>query len=198
MVVESSGTCVSYDGGDHADAYWALFWSDGKSGTWKYSDYGVTSLDIPKGGSVAFVFQDSKGTDYPDVKPTTASATATPTPSATRQPTTAAPNPAPSPSASPTTRRSASPTATATTIAPSATASASATPSITASPTDLPTTTPTDEAGSASDSSDASISLDDLGPAEARPGHTVITGLAIAMIILLGAGAAVAVWMRRR
>lgn len=48
------------------DAYWGLFWSDGKSG-WKYSSEGVSSLNVPQGGSVAFVFQNSTSKTYPSV-----------------------------------------------------------------------------------------------------------------------------------
>ncbi|MGZ4450728.1 MAG: hypothetical protein ACXVW4_13110, partial [Nocardioides sp.] len=30
-----------------ADAYWGLWWSDGRSGTWTYSSEGVDSLTVP-------------------------------------------------------------------------------------------------------------------------------------------------------
>ena len=38
------------------DAYWALYWSDGTSGSWVYSELGVNSLSIPTGGWVAWIW----------------------------------------------------------------------------------------------------------------------------------------------
>lgn len=93
------------DGYAPADAYWGLFWSDGKSGTWVYSSEGAATLDVPKGGWVAFVWQNSDTKRYPSMRPVSAA----PAPA----PTTKAPKPArtsaaagattPSPSASPST-----------------------------------------------------------------------------------------------
>jgi hypothetical protein len=37
-----------------SDAYWGLWWSDGRSGTWSYSSLGAGSLTVPDGGYVAF------------------------------------------------------------------------------------------------------------------------------------------------
>ncbi|VXB83961.1 hypothetical protein [Nocardioides sp. AX2bis] len=51
-----------------ADAYWGLWWSDGTSGTWRYSSVGVGSLTVPAGGSVAFRFNDGDRTP-PSVAP---------------------------------------------------------------------------------------------------------------------------------
>ena len=39
------------------DAYWGLWWSDGTSGSWVYSNYGVGSLKVPDGGYVGFAWQ---------------------------------------------------------------------------------------------------------------------------------------------
>lgn len=98
----SSSVCNGYP---PADAYWGLFWSDGKSGTWVYSSEGAATLDVPKGGWVAFVWQNSDTKRYPSMRPVSAA----PAPA----PTTKAPKPArtsaaagattPSPSASPST-----------------------------------------------------------------------------------------------
>lgn len=52
-----------------ADAYWSLWWSDGKSGTWKYSSTGVTSLEVPDGGSVALSWQGQSSQAKPRVAP---------------------------------------------------------------------------------------------------------------------------------
>ncbi|MFI5430281.1 hypothetical protein [Aeromicrobium sp. UC242_57] len=48
-----------------ATKYWGLFWSNGTSGTWKYSSLGVGSLNVPQGGWVAFVFQNGNSKTYP-------------------------------------------------------------------------------------------------------------------------------------
>ena len=39
------------------DAYWSLYWSDGKSGTWTFASAGVDSTRIPDGGYVAWSWQ---------------------------------------------------------------------------------------------------------------------------------------------
>lgn len=52
-----------------ANAYWGLFWSDGTSGNWVYSQLGVNSLSIPRGGWVAFVFQNTNNTTNPSMQP---------------------------------------------------------------------------------------------------------------------------------
>ncbi|HPU12873.1 MAG TPA: hypothetical protein PLQ19_03675 [Aeromicrobium sp.] len=109
-----------------ADAYWGLFWSDGKSGKWVYSSLGVTSLDVPKGGWVAFVFQNSDSKTWPSMKPIAQQPVA---PKPTAKPTTKpTPKPKATPSASaatPSTGASPSPGATAPTASASASPSAS-------------------------------------------------------------------------
>ncbi|MGA8247490.1 MAG: hypothetical protein WB797_11335, partial [Nocardioides sp.] len=40
-----------------SDAYWSLWWSDGRSGKWSYSSAGVASLKVPAGGYVALSWQ---------------------------------------------------------------------------------------------------------------------------------------------
>ena len=51
------------------NAYWSLWWSDGKSGTWKYSSTGVTSLKVPDGGSVALSWQGQSSQAKPRATP---------------------------------------------------------------------------------------------------------------------------------
>jgi hypothetical protein len=79
-----------------SDAYWSLWWSDGTSGTWKYSSLGVGSLTVPAGGYVALSWQAGSGQAPPGVKPAAhpASPTSAPTtrPSPTRTPTVSAPS----------------------------------------------------------------------------------------------------------
>ncbi len=116
-----------------ADAYWGLFWSDGKSGKWIYSSLGVTSLKVPAGGSVAFVFQNGDGKTWPSVAPNpgassapkpTAKPTSKPGNSSKPQPGTSA---KPKPDKSATARGSAatSPSASASTATPASGATTS-------------------------------------------------------------------------
>lgn len=53
-----------------ADAYWGLFWSDGRSSGWTYSALGIASLDVPPGGSVGLRFQDGGKRDDPSLPAT--------------------------------------------------------------------------------------------------------------------------------
>jgi hypothetical protein len=76
------------------NAYWSLWWSDGKSGTWSYSSLGVASLKVPEGGYVALSWQGQDSKAPPGVAPR-AHPASSPSPSPTRKPsahpTTAAP-----------------------------------------------------------------------------------------------------------
>jgi hypothetical protein len=53
-----------------ADAYWSLWWSDGKSGTWSYSSAGASSLTVPEGGYVGMSWQSGDGKSPPGATPT--------------------------------------------------------------------------------------------------------------------------------
>jgi len=79
------------------NAYWGLFWSNGKGGGWVYSSQGVGSLTVPKGGWVAFRFQSSSGTSYPSGRPLAPAPAPKPKPApaktATTKPTPAKPSP---------------------------------------------------------------------------------------------------------
>jgi len=59
----SSDPCVR---ASPANAYWALFWSDG-SGSWTYATSSVTGLKVPEGGLVGFVWQSSTKLRPPSV-----------------------------------------------------------------------------------------------------------------------------------
>lgn len=78
-------------------AYWGLFWSDGRSGTWTYASVGVGSLRVPAGGFIGWRFQDGGARSAPSVAPVSPRAAAP------------SPRPKPSPSPSPTRRASAAP-----------------------------------------------------------------------------------------
>jgi hypothetical protein len=73
------------------DAYWGLWWSDGKSGSWTYASQGVDSLKVPEGGYVAFSWNGGSTKSPPGAAPT---AHANPSPSPTPKPT---PKPSPQP-----------------------------------------------------------------------------------------------------
>ncbi len=199
----SSANCVNTP---PADSYWGLFWSDGTSGTWKYASQGVGGLSVPKGGWVAFVFQNGDARTPPSVKPVRAAApkpttpTAKPKPKATAKPkqttptvkpkaavTKAAPQVAgssPTPSASTSTPI---PTATVTTKSaeplPTPTAESSA-GAAKAEPEDLPVTAEEAQLAKASNDSDDG-------------GSSALGFIAGGIAVLLVAGMGVTLWRRR-
>ncbi len=73
--VPRSDPCVTVS---PPDAYWSLWWSDGKSGTWSYATTGAYSLKVPDGGYVGFSWDDVEGRDAPSASaPARASASPT-------------------------------------------------------------------------------------------------------------------------
>jgi hypothetical protein len=193
--VPASDPCVNTS---PASAYWGLWWSDGTSGSWKYSALGVTSLTIPKGGSVAFAWDDVDGSVKPGVAPPkqaaapsaspAASPTVKPTPTPTPQPTrspspTPEPPPEPTPTPSVAETQAASPTPT---VAPTPTATPTPTP--TAAPTPTPTAAPTPSPDTIGPASSPSVAEDDGLP----------LWVPVALIVALFAVAAGAVVLRRR
>lgn len=126
-----------------ADAYWGLFWADGKSASWKYSTLGVAGLTLQDGQSVAFSWQASTTSNPPGAKPPATSSTSpTPKPSASPKPSTSATPSAggatnaasPTPTAVASSETSDSPTATRS-AKPSRTPKASTSAAATAGPT---------------------------------------------------------------
>lgn len=82
-----------------ADAYWGLFWSDGK--TWSYASSGVDGLKVPDGGTVAFAWQASSTKRNPGTAPASPTRS-TPRPEPRRSPTHASsPRPSPTHASSP-------------------------------------------------------------------------------------------------
>ena len=70
-----------------ADAYWGLYWSDGKSGRWTYATSGAGGQHVPDGGYVAFSWQGSEDSAPPGASPTAhPSASATPASGSTQGP----------------------------------------------------------------------------------------------------------------
>ncbi len=172
-----------------ADAYWGLFWSDGKSGDWVYSSIAAGGLRVPAGGYVGLAWQQSVARRVPGV-PATVRSSPKPTPTPTKKPTkkpsptsaatptpSASPTPTPAPSATPSRKpakkpsKKPSPTATPSSAAPS-----SAAPTPTGSPSPVP-------AAHDEDSPAASV---------------VPTWLVLAVLAVLLVGGAGAVVVRRR
>jgi hypothetical protein len=128
------------------NAYWGLWWSDGTSGQWNWSNYGVGSLQVPDGGSVAFAWQNGGGRTAPGLAAPAlagtgssgAQASAAPTAKPTKKPST---RPSSKPSAKPTRQPSAKPTQ-----RPSATPSSTAVPSTSVLPTGSPSESPSESA----------------------------------------------------
>jgi hypothetical protein len=53
------------------DSFWSLWWSDGTSGEWRFSNQGVGGLTVPDGGYVAFAWHEGGGrAQPPDFAPT--------------------------------------------------------------------------------------------------------------------------------
>jgi hypothetical protein len=50
-----------------ANAYWSLWWSDGRSGTWTYAAASVEALHVPDGGYVALSWQKGNAQAPPGV-----------------------------------------------------------------------------------------------------------------------------------
>lgn len=170
------------------DAYWGLFWSDGKGGGWKYATCGVECLNIPQGGWVALKFQNSNTRQNPSVNPVG------PKPAPTQRPTTK-PTPRPTPSVKPKPTPSASQS-----VQTSATPSAQPTATPTAAPTgstpsaDVPAPTP-----SASLNGDTEVSSATAPAAkpDADSGPGVGTWIVIAGLIAAGGLLGWRVWRRR-
>ena len=126
----ASDPCVNTPPGD---AYWGLWWSDGKSGSWSYSSVAAGSLKIPDGGYVAFAWQ-SGAKSAPAVSPTPHASAPTPSAAPTTAPTSAAPTKKPStkpsshPSSAPSKTPSSHPSATTAGSPPAPTATPSAAP----------------------------------------------------------------------
>jgi hypothetical protein len=194
-----------------ADAYWGLWWSDGKTGTWSYSSYGVSTLKVPDGGYVAFAWkQGAAPASAPGVAPAPhPSATPTPTPSSSPSPTR---SPSPSPTRSPTSDPTKSPAAATQTPSASepasvdgATVTESASASESASPTTSATTSASPSATATSSAADRSSPPDvqepqppvDTEAAESDDGGVPIA-LGLVLVIALFAASAGAVVLRRR
>lgn len=175
-----------------ADAYWALYHADGLGGSWVYSSVGVAGLDRSAGQWVAFVFQDSHSATRPSMTPVGPTSTPKPT---QPKPTSSAPTKPADPKPTDSTRPN--------TAAPTAGGSTSNVPNDAPNPSANPSS-PDDPAGSGDIEGSGSDSNTSSGPVEdvvnfvsgEDSSSWVPVALTIALVIALGAGAAVAA--RRR
>ncbi len=182
-----------------ADAYWGLWWSDGKTGEWSYSSLGAGSLAIPAGGYVAMVWDGSAGTVRPQADPAphptpTPSPTPTPTPTKKPSPTPTATPTTPSPTATP----SGSSSPTEPTATPSRTKKAKPSPSgSTSAPTPEPSTDEQTEAGGVVEEPVDPTDTTDTTEAGDDDGLPVWVAPAV-VVALLGAAGGVAIVRRRQ
>ena len=148
-----------------ANAYWALYWADGKSGSWTYASTAVGSLTVPEGGYVALSWS-AGARSAPGVTP--AAHTSAPTPT---------PKPSSKPSSKPTSKPSGKPTRPATPDSSAAGPSASgrATPG---SPGSGTPATGTPSQGSSSTGSPSAAKTPSPGSAAASPSATQPGGAA--------------------
>lgn len=156
------------------DAYWALWVSDGRSGTWNYASNGAYTQTVVTGGWVAFKWQNSSTRTKPGMTPYTAPP---------------APAPKPKPEAKPSASVSAKPSASASASAKAAEkqaaekkAKAKASASASASPSAPGDSTSGDDIVKTSNETDG-------------PGGMVWVGAALAGLLIIGMGAAM--WRRR-
>jgi hypothetical protein len=200
-----------------ADAYWSLWWSDGKSGTWTYSSTGVASLKVPAGGYVALSWQQGSAKAAPGVAPTAhpSSPTTHPTTHPTRHPTR-------HPSQSPTSPSSSSPVTPgpASTSSSGAPASGSSTSPSSAGPAKAarargtkatkatrashPHTRASDDGSPSSEPTDSAVPTEAGGPLDPTSGSSAGGGglpgwvAPAAVLLLFGAAGTVVVVRRRR
>ncbi len=199
------------------DAYWSLWWSDGKTGTWVYASRGVDGLRVPNGGYVAFSWHQGGGRAAPPtVRPDPRTAPA-PTPTTGSgsgsgkgdkngkndgkrgdqggEAGGATGAGSAQPSASPSLSPSASPSASA-----SASATPTTTPSDSASATTdapVPTDPGTGDLPSIDEITDGPPEADASGGADDDGGFPVWAGVGLAVLVL-GAAGAVPVLRRRQ
>jgi hypothetical protein len=206
------------------NAYWGLFWSDGKSGSWSYSSLGAGSLTVPDGGYVAFAWQTGSQ-NAPNVAPTPHPSNPPPAPSPTSTPTTgsgggghgngggghggtgpatptvkpsAKPSPKPPATSAPTVAPAVPPTATPSADAAESPADAGETASTTAAPAVTPTVAASDSSSPAATSSESSSAA----PVDAPDARGVDTAQAlpawVVPVVLLALAAGGAAYLLRR
>ncbi len=208
-----------------ANAYWGLYWSDGKSGKWSYSSSGVGGLKVPQGGFVAFSWQNGGAADPPGAAPTNNQPAPKPQPepepappkqptkapgkSPTKSPapgTTNAPGPGKSPSKPPGDKAATPSERSSSTTSASAGRSPTSDPTITADPTEsaLPgdsiTLEPSDDAEDDTAGQTGGQAEEQLLAAglDEEPGSLPTWVPVLVLLSLAAAAASAVVWRRRR
>ena len=185
-----------------ANAYWGLYWSDGKSGTWTYATSGVGGVSVPDGGFVAFSWQNGGADDPPGTSPVGVKPSPKPTPTPKPQPTTKPAKPTKA------TKKATTSAAATKASAPSSSASASANASAPASAKASASALPTASPSSASASVLPPTASDSASPDAATPTATQLassepdTGglppwVPGAVVVALGAATGGVLWWRR-
>jgi hypothetical protein len=188
-----------------ADAYWALYWSDGRSGSWTYSTASASGLTVPEGGYAGFSWVGSDGAGPPSLSPARH-----PEPTPTQQPSA---QPTKQPSSQPTQQQSAPPAGGSASAGPSDEPSA---PDRTGEPgkpgepgtpgtgkrSRSASASPTPRGSEAASPSEAATD-DPVVPASAEPPDAGDGGLPawvapVVIVLLFGAAGAVTVVRRRR
>jgi hypothetical protein len=193
-----------------ANAYWGLYWSNGKSGKWTYSSSGVGGTSVPNGGFLAFSWQNGGSSDPPGAAPVNnkpAPATKAPTKKATKSPTKKSTKQADAGSQSTSTKAPDQPTKTsgAAGTSPSkakaskrarakARASAKASASASSSPSESAAAEPSDDASSDATSAEE---VDSGFAPEEDPGGLPVW-VPVVVIVALAGSAGGAAWWRRR
>ncbi|WP_436699324.1 hypothetical protein [Nocardioides sp. BYT-33-1] len=203
----SDGDCTE------TDAYWSLWWSDGRSGSWTYASRGVGGLTVPDGGYVAFSWHQGAGRAAPpDVAPTPRVVETKPTPAPTssgaaggsgtggggkKKPSTTSKPAAPKPDGPTSAGPSTSPSETPPASDPTATPTPTQTPT-SAAPTEVPSTSASSDVPSIDEITDGpeatSAEADREGDGGGFPAWLGI-GL---VVVVLGAAGAVPVLRNRR
>jgi len=203
--VPADDPCVNTPPGD---AYWGLWWSDGKSGSWSYATTSAGGQRVPEGGYVGFSWNGSSTRSTPGLTPAPRP-TATPTPSPTKSPSHQPSSSAP-PSSQPSQQGSVTPSASASSDpsdpsgpsqpSKSSKSSKPAKPGDKKSRSAKPSASATSAMPSASES--PSESADDVVPTSAEPaepdGGLPAWVAPAAIVMLFGAAGAAAVVRRRR
>jgi len=198
-----------------ANAYWGLYWSDGKSGKWNYSSSGVYNLKVPAGGFIAFSWQNGGPNEAPNATPRNAkpapTKTATKSPpkgsdggqggvtEATKAPKTPEPTKAATRTATKAATQSATQAAVSATPQPARSSAPKASARASASAAASAATSPSATSSTAQD--DASPAVTSTEPAS-QPFTDENGGLPawvpVSVIVLLGGAAGAAVWWRKR
>lgn len=182
-----------------ADAYWGLYWSDGKSGRWAYATSGAGGQHVPDGGYVGFSWQGSGDSVPPGSTPAAHPST---TPSPTHAPTHAPTHSSSTPPSAHATQQGGSPSATPS-EAPSATESSSGDASRSPDGKQRTKPTPSESSAPTASASPTASESPSLAPAASDPADPGDGGLPgwvapVVILVLFGAAGAVAVVRRRQ